>query len=57
MFYNSGKYKIYNEDNLNVMRELKDESIDLIYSDILFNTGKKFPDYSDNLGTPDEAIE
>jgi DNA modification methylase len=36
---------------------LPDNYIDLIYCDILYNTGKKFKDYNDNLGTPEEAIK
>ena len=44
-------------DNLELMKEISDESIDLIYCDILYNTGKKFRDYDDNLGTTAEAVE
>ena len=49
--------KIYCMDNLELLKQLPDESIDLIYCDILYNTGKKFKDYDDNLGTPQQAIE
>lgn len=49
--------KVYNMDNLELLRQLDDESVDLIYCDILYNTGKKFKDYDDRLGTPQEAIE
>ena len=28
-------------DNLELMKEMRDDSIDLIYSDILFGTGRK----------------
>jgi adenine specific DNA methylase Mod len=49
--------KLYCMDNLELLRELPSNSIDLIYCDILYNTGKKFKDYDDNLGTPQEAIE
>lgn len=49
--------KVYCMDNLELLKQLPDESIDLIYCDILYNTGKKFKDYDDNLGTPQEAIE
>lgn len=34
-------------DNLELLRELDNNSIDLIYSDILFGTGKNFGDYQD----------
>ena len=49
--------KVYCMDNLELLKQLPNESIDLIYCDILYNTGKKFKDYNDNLGTPQEAIE
>lgn len=49
--------KCYCEDNINIMKKIDDNSIDLIYCDILYNTGKKFKDYDDKLGTPQEAIE
>lgn len=38
---------IYLSDNLQFMKTLKNESIDLIYGDILFGTGNTFDDYSD----------
>ena len=44
-------------DNLKLMKQIDDESIDLIYCDILYNTGRKFDDFDDNLGTTQEAIE
>lgn len=34
-------------DNLELMAEIKDNTIDLIYCDILYGTGKKFKDYQD----------
>ena len=49
--------RVYCMDNLELMRKIDDESIDLIYCDILYNTGKKFKDFNDNLGSPQEAIE
>ncbi|RKJ60273.1 site-specific DNA-methyltransferase [Butyricicoccus sp. 1XD8-22] len=49
--------KIYQMDNLELMKQIEDNYIDLIYCDILYNTGKKFTDYDDNLGTPQQAIE
>ena len=49
--------KIYNMDNLELLKQMEDESVDLIYCDILYNTGKKFNDYDDRLGTPQQAIE
>lgn len=44
-------------DNLQLLNELPDQILDLVYCDVLYNTGKKFKDYNDNLGTPQEAIE
>ena len=49
--------KIYCMDNLELLKQLENDTIDLIYCDILYNTGKKFKDYDDNLGTPQQAIE
>ena len=49
--------KIYCMDNLELLKQLPNESISLIYCDILYNTGKKFKDYDDRLGTPQEAME
>ena len=49
--------KLYCMDNLELLKQLPSNSIDLIYCDILYNTGKKFKDYDDNLGTPQEAVE
>ena len=49
--------KIYNMDNLELLKQMESELVDLIYCDILYNTGKKFKDFDDKLGTPQEAIE
>ena len=49
--------QLYCMDNLELLEKLPDESIDLIYCDILYNTGKKFEDYDDRLGTSQEAIQ
>ena len=51
------KYWIRQQDNLEFMKELENDSIDLIYCDILYNTNKSFADYEDKLGTPQQAIE
>ena len=34
-------------DNLELMAEIKDNTIDLIYCDILYGTGRRFADYQD----------
>jgi len=39
--------KCYCADNLKLLKQINDNSIDLIYSDILYGTGKKFKDYQD----------
>ena len=49
--------EIYCMDNLKLLKQMADESVDLIYCDILYNTGKKFKDFDDKLGTPQEAME
>lgn len=49
--------KVYCMDNLELLKQLPNESINLIYCDILYNTGKNFKDFGDNLGTPTQAIE
>lgn len=55
--YDKNDIKIYQSDNLELLKQTKTESINLIYCDILYNSGKKFDDYDDDLGTPAEAIE
>lgn len=49
--------KVFKGDNMEVLQQLEPESLDLIYCDILYNSGKLFDDYSDNLGSPIEAVE
>lgn len=39
--------QIYNLDNLELLSRIDTESINLIYCDILYGTGKKFKDYQD----------
>ena len=39
--------KLFNMDNLDLMKQLPKNSIDLIYCDILYGTGRKFKDYQD----------
>jgi len=43
-------------DNLELMAEIKDNTVDLIYCDILYGTGRKFADYQD-LKPKREVIE
>ena len=49
--------EIYCIDNLELLKKMKNNSVDLIYCDILYNTGRKFKDYDDRLGTPQQAME
>ena len=56
-YYEKYNQVIYNCDNLDLLRELDSNSINLIYCDILYNTGKKFDDYNDNLGSSFDAVE
>lgn len=56
-YYDENNQTIYNCDNLELLKNLEDNSINLIYCDILYNTGKVFDDYNDNLGGPYEAME
>ncbi|HNC59763.1 MAG TPA: site-specific DNA-methyltransferase [Leptospiraceae bacterium] len=46
--------KIYCLDNLELLKTLPENSVDLIYSDILFGTGKNFGDFVDLL--PEKKI-
>ena len=39
--------KIYCCDNMELMSQIPNNTIDLIYSDILYGTGKNFADYQD----------
>ena len=34
-------------DNITLLKKIKSETIDLIYNDILFNTGRNFYNYAD----------
>ena len=48
-YYEKNNQVIYNCDNLELLKKLEDNSINLIYCDILYNTGKVFDDYNDNF--------
>ena len=56
-YYDKDDIRIFHRDNIELLSELPSGSVDLIYCDILYNTGKVFDDYSDDLGSPDEATE
>lgn len=44
-------------DNLELLKTIPSNSVDLIFCDILYNTGKTFDDYEDKLGNAKEAME
>jgi DNA modification methylase len=48
---------LFLEDNIALLKSLPDNSVDLIFCDILYNTGKTFDDYEDKLGNAKEAME
>lgn len=48
--------ELYNKDNLELLKTLPDNHIDLIYCDILYGTGTTFNDYAD-LKTTKKDIE
>ena len=50
-------YELFNLDNLYVLQRLPENFIDLVYCNILYNTGKNFKEFNANLGSPQEAIE
>jgi|GEM_PF-1196334 len=56
-YYQDNDTKIYNCDNMALLTSLPDDHINLVYCDILYNTGKVFSDYNDNLGSPKEAVK
>jgi site-specific DNA-methyltransferase (adenine-specific) len=46
-YYKTDKASLFQCDNLELLKALPDNRIDLIYSDILYSTGKNFKDYQD----------
>lgn len=44
------------DDNLTILKNKSDNSIDCIYNDILYNTGKTLKDFSDNIGTIEDCL-
>jgi site-specific DNA-methyltransferase (adenine-specific) len=45
--YSDGYQQCFCSDNLELMKTIKSNTIDLIYCDILYGTGRKFADYQD----------
>jgi len=46
-YYKTSSCALYQCDNLDLMKSLPDNYIDLIYCDILYGTGRSFKDYKD----------
>ena len=46
-YYKTDSCALYQCDNLDLMKSLPDNYIDLIYCDVLYGTGKSFKDYQD----------
>src|ERR1700722_3033756 len=46
---------LYFGDNLDILRKLKDESIDLCYIDPPFNSNRNYNQIYNNIGTEDKA--
>lgn len=57
LYYQTNDIKLYLQDNLELLQTLPNNSLDLIYCDILFNSNQKFDDYDDNLGEPMDAVK
>ena len=55
--YNNNMISLYNCDCLELLKNLDDNSINLIYCDIPYNTNVVFKSYSDKLGSPSQAID
>ena len=49
--------QLFQEDCQKLLDRIEEQSIDLIYCDILYNTGKNFGEYNDNLGTIKDALD
>ncbi len=56
-YYNDGRIALFNMDNLELLKNIPNDCIRLIYCDVLYNSGKNFGDYNDNLGSPEEAMK
>lgn len=46
-YYKNKSVRLYQCDNLELLKQLPDNYIDLIYCDILYGTGRNFGDYQD----------
>lgn len=56
-YLSDGKTTIFNEDCLDILREIKDESIDLIFADPPYNLGKDFGNGSDKWDSLSKYLE
>jgi len=46
-YYKTDRCKLYQSDNLELLKQLPNNYINLIYCDILYGTGRNFGDYQD----------
>lgn len=51
------KNNVFQCDNIELLKRLNDGYVDLIYCDILYNTGRIFDDYSDKFESTKAAID
>ena len=56
-YYENNNLELYNCDCLELLKTIDDESINLIYCDIPYNTNIKFNSFNDNLGNPQQAVD
>lgn len=54
-YYKTNTCVLYQCDNLELMKSFPDDYVDLIYCDILYNTGRNFADFFMGSGTTGEA--
>ena len=57
LYYRTSETVSFNDDNLEVLRNIESNSINLVYCDVPYNSGKVLDDYNDKIGTPLEAVE
>lgn len=56
-YFDKNGLQLYCCDCLELLKELNDESVNLIYCDIPYNTNVKFNSFNDHLGSPKAAME
>jgi adenine-specific DNA-methyltransferase len=56
-YFKTDTCKVFHIDNIELLKTIPSNTVHLVYCDVLYNTGLKFTDYTDQLGTPREAVE